>query len=93
MSEEKKEAPKKERKHKATYSTDKRKGGYMVRIAGPWAEMWAGKTVPVTTRGGEENEEKLIRLIWTGIDPETQEKVALYTFEARPRDKEKGPEF
>jgi len=74
-----------DRKHKATYATDKRAGGYLIRVAGPNAEVFAGREVPVNTRDGQEHMEKLIRLIWTGHDLETNEKVALYKFESRPR--------
>jgi hypothetical protein len=72
------------RKHRATYSTDKRAGGYLVRVAGPFAERFAGKTVPVTLKNGAKHEEKLLRVIWTGTDTDSGEKVALYKFEPRP---------
>ena len=74
------------RSHKATYSTDKRKGGYLVRVEGPNAGSFIGRTVPVTRKDGDENEEKLVRLIWSGVDQETGKNVALYAFEARPRE-------
>jgi len=76
------------RLHRATYSTDKRNGGYLVRIAGPYPEKWAGKDVPVTTKAGGEHEERLSRLIWVGTDRDTGEKVALYKFESKPREAE-----
>ena len=79
------------RKHKATYATDKRNGGYLIRVSGPNAEMFVGREVPVNTRAGAEHSEKLVRLIWTGADKETGEKVALYRFESRP--KEAGTEL
>ena len=71
--------------HKATYSTDKRSGGYLVRVAGPSAERFINRSVPVTLKNGSEHEEKLIKLVWVGADQETGEKVALYKFEAKPR--------
>jgi len=74
-----------ERKHKASYATDKRSGGYLIRISGPNAEVFTGREVPVNTRGGKEHNEKLVRLVWTGNDKDTGEKVALYKFESRPR--------
>ena len=77
-----------ERKHRATYATDKRAGGYLIRVIGPHAEVFSGREVPVNTRGGDEHTEKLIRLVWTGKDPETGEKVALYKFESRPREEQ-----
>jgi hypothetical protein len=80
MSETKKPA----RQHKATYSTDKRKGGYIVRVEGPNAARFAGREVPVNTKDGVEHMEKLIKLIWTGNDKETGKPVALYSFESRP---------
>lgn len=74
------------RLHRATYARDKRKGGYLIRVAGPTAERFAGREVPVTTKSGDEHMEKLTGLIWTGTDQESGEKVALYSFESRPRD-------
>jgi hypothetical protein len=79
------EAPK--RKHRATYATDKRKGGYLIRISGPTPEAFVGREVPVTLRDGTEHPERLTGLVWTGVDAQTQEKVALYKFESRPREK------
>lgn len=76
----------KERAHKATYATDKKKGGYLVRVQGPMAERFAGREVPVTRRNGEEGHEKLTKLLWTGKDEDSGQPVALYTFEAKPRD-------
>jgi len=73
------------RRHKATYATDKRAGGYLIRITGPQPEAFAGREVPVVTRGGQEHPERLVRLIWAGNDATTGEKVALYKFESRPR--------
>jgi hypothetical protein len=78
----------KKRSHKATYATDKRTGGYLVRVAGPNAERFAGRVVPVNTKAGAEHLETLSRLVWTGSDKETGEKVALYKFESKPRDEE-----
>lgn len=85
------ETPK--RKHKATYSTDKRNGGYLVRIAGPAAECFAGREVPVTTKAKTEHVEKLDRLIWTGLDKESGGKVALYKFVSKPREAAPEVEF
>lgn len=81
------------RKHRATYATDKRNGGYLIRVVGPTAEKFAGREVPVTTRAGAEHQEKLSRLIWTGADEETGEPVALYKFEPKPREREEVVEF
>ena len=75
------------RAHKATYATDKRKGGYLVRVAGPQSNAFVGRDVPVTTKNGSEHVEKLLRLIWSGIDKESGEPVSLYTFESKPREK------
>lgn len=80
------------RKHKATYATDKKAGGYLIRVAGPNADKFAGREVPVTTKDGSEHTEKLSRLIWTGVDQESGEKVALYKFEAKPKE-DKPVEF
>ena len=73
-------------RHTATYSSDKRKGGYLVRVQGPDAELLAGREVPVSMRGGTFHRETLDRLIWTGLDTETGLPVALYTFIAKPRE-------
>lgn len=78
----------KKRAHRATYSTDKRNGGYNIRVAGPSANQFAGRTVPVTMKDGSEHEETLTRVLWAGKDKETGENVALYSFQAKPREGE-----
>lgn len=83
-------APK--RAHKATYARDKKKGGYLIRVEGPHAGKFAGRTVPATRRDGTETMEELDALLWTGTDDESGKPVALYTFKQRPATKE-GPEF
>jgi hypothetical protein len=60
--------------------------GYLIRVEGPHAERFAGRPVPVTRRDRSETEEKLDALLWSGVDEESGKPVALYTFEARPRD-------
>ena len=75
------------RAHRATYSTDKKKGGYIIRIEGPNAASFVGRAVPVTTKGGDEHEETLVRLIWSGADQESGKPVALYAFESKPKSK------
>lgn len=77
------------RQHKATYSSDKRTGGYIIRVAGPNADKFAGKQVPVTLKNGTEQTETLERMVWTGPDKETGETVALYKFVAKPREETK----
>lgn len=74
--------------HSATYAADKKKGGYLVRVAGPHASAFVGREVPVLRKGETEphSSEKLTKLIWSGVDTETGGNVALYAFEARPRD-------
>lgn len=80
-------APLKEgRKHRATYARDNRKGGYMVRVTGPYPERFAGREIPVTTRAGDEHTETLDKLVWAGKDKESGEPVALYTFVSKPRE-------
>lgn len=81
--------PAKGRLHKATYATDKRKGGYLIRVEGPTASEFVGREVPVTMKNGDEHNEKLIRLIWSGIDNESGKPVALYGFESKPREDER----
>lgn len=78
--------PAKGRAHVATYARDKRNGGYIVRVQGPNANRFAGRTVPVTRRDRSETQEELDRLVWSGKDNESAEPVALYTFKQRPRD-------
>lgn len=73
------------RAHKATYSTDKRHGGYLVRVEGPHAAKFAGRAVPVTRKSGEENTEQLDRLLWSGTDEESGKPVALYSFKQEKR--------
>lgn len=74
------------RTHKATYARDKRKGGYIIRVEGPKAGEFAGRTVPVTKKDDSETPEALDRLIWTGTDPESGKPVALYSFTPKPRE-------
>lgn len=86
---EKKEQEKKPaRRHRATYATDKRNGGYLIRVQGPYPEKFAGREIPVTLKSGKEHTEKLSRLIWTGQDEDTGEKVSLYKFDPTPREKD-----
>lgn len=75
------------RLHKATYSTDKKYGGYIVRVEGPTSNAFAGREVPVTTRDGAEHLEKLTKIIWTGKDKESGNPVTLYKFESKPKEK------
>lgn len=77
--------PKKATRHRATYSTDKRNGGYLIRVSGPTPELFVGREVPVTMKSGEVHFERLVRLVWSGSDQQTGEKVAIYKFESRPR--------
>jgi hypothetical protein len=80
------------RSHRATYSKDKRKGGYLVRVEGPHAAKFVDRKVPVTRRDGSETVEQLKGVLWTGADEESGKPVALYEFEQKPRSEE-GPEF
>lgn len=87
-----------QRLHKATYARDKKKGGYLIRISGPAAGKFAGREVPVTTLTGEEHKERLVKLVWSGIDDgayggKVGEGVALYTFENRPPEPEPEVQF
>lgn len=87
------------RLHKATFARDKRNpGSYLIRVEGPTAAAFAGRTVPVTRQDNSESMEKLTVAVWAGIDegspardgkparPATGTPVALYHFEARERD-------
>ena len=88
------ETQKPKRQHKATYSRDKRKGGYLVRVVGPHATEFVGREVPVSRNDGTEGTEKLTRLITSGIDDgqivaaDKGKTYALYAFEAKPRGEE-----
>ena len=88
---------KKKRTHKATYASDKRNGGYLVRVIGPHANAFVGREVPVTRNNGSESMEKLTKLVHTGVDDgkvvkaDEGKKYALYKFESRPRDEEIVP--
>jgi hypothetical protein len=73
--------------HRATYSRDNRNGGYLIRVEGPHANRFAGRTVPVVLKDGSQHSEELDTLIWAGKDQETGKPVALYSFKSKP------PEF
>lgn len=72
------------RLHRATYAADKRKGGWLIRVTGPSAALFTGRKIPVSLKDGTEHDETLNRIIWTGIDKESGDTVALYTFAALP---------
>jgi hypothetical protein len=81
--------------HVATYTRDKKGGGYLVRVTGPRARDCSGLEVPVLTKKGDVHKEKLMVLVWWGIDdldfdghPATSLPVALYTFEKKARAEE-----
>ena len=75
------------RAHKATFATDKyNPGGYLIRVIGPNASAFANRDVPVTRKDDSESIEHLTRCIWAGTDEETGKPVALYRFEAKPKD-------
>ncbi len=93
---DKKEADGKEKKrsHKATYSRDKKKGGYLIRVVGPHASEFIGREVPVTRNDGTESVETLTRLIHSGVDDggviaaDKGKNYALYQFEPKPREED-----
>lgn len=77
------------RLHRATYARDKRNpGGYLIRVIGPTAAAFAGRTVPVTRKDDTESLEKLTVAVWAGTDEETGRPVALYHFEQKPREED-----
>ena len=78
-------------RHRATYAADKKKGGWLIRIAGEYPHAFAGREVPVTMKNSEMHNEQLDRLIWQGLDIENGDHVALYTFIPKPR--EETPEL
>jgi len=73
-------------RHRATYASDKRNGGYLIRVAGPDANRFAKRSVPVNMKDGTTHQETLVNLVWAGKDNETGENVALYKFEAKPKE-------
>lgn len=72
--------PNKKPKHRATFSRDKRKGGYLIRVQGPQSNRFAEKTVPVTLKDGSTKQVELESLVWSGKDKESGEPVTLYHF-------------
>lgn len=84
----------KKRNHKATYSRDKRKGGYLVRVIGPHASHFTNRDIPVSRNDGTESMERLLKLVHSGVDDgavvaaDKGKNYALYTFEAKPREEE-----
>ncbi len=74
------------RSHKATYARDKKNPGqYLIRVSGPSAAKFAGRSVPVTRKDDSEDTEELETCIWAGVDEETHDPVALYKFKAKPK--------
>jgi hypothetical protein len=71
--------------HRATYSRDKIKGGYIINVTGPQANRFAGRTVPITLKNGDKSEEKLTDLIWSGTNDDGK-YCAIYHFEPKPKD-------
>jgi len=90
------DAPK--RRHRATYTSDKRTGGYLIRVIGPDAAKFLNRDVPVTLADGTEHAERLIKLVHTGVDEgkfnaaDKGQTYALYKFQPKPRD-EKQADF
>lgn len=82
------------RKHVAGWARDKLHGGYLIRVVGPHATAFAGRTVPVTRNDGTESEEKLTKLIASGIDDgkvnaaNKGQPWALYQYEEREREQQ-----
>lgn len=81
------------RAHRATFATDKRKGGYLIRVTGPNSNAFVGREVPVTLKNGNEEQHTLEKLIWSGKDNESGEPVSLYAFAAKPRTPDEQIEF
>ena len=80
--------------HRATYARDKKNGGYIIRVQGPYCSRFAGREVPVLKKGetSSSGTETLTELIWSGQDDGNisgySGPVALYHFAAKPRDGE-----
>lgn len=80
----------KKTRHSATFTNDKRNGGYLIRVVGPDAKMFAGREVPVTTLGGKTEMHKLTKLKFSGVDDgkynaaNAGQPYAVYAFEPRP---------
>lgn len=79
-------------RHRASYSRDKQTGGWNIRVAGPEANKFAGRVVPVTRNNSTETTNEMLKtLLWSGPDKdmngkETGQIAALYSFDARPKD-------
>lgn len=86
MKEKTAEKVQEKRLHKATYSSDKKNGGYLVRVQGPNASMFVNREVSVTLKNGSEHSEKLTKLVWSGVDTVSGQPVALYKFASKPKD-------
>lgn len=84
-------------KHSATYARDNRTGKYLVRVTGPHSNKFVKKEVPVTRLDGSESKETLTKVIWSGINEDSEKgpvgPVTLYAFEPRPADQVDEFEF
>lgn len=74
------------RRHKATFCHDKRTGGYNIWVSGPDANLFEGRTVPVTRKDDTEEMVTLDELKWAGTNPNGGGNAAVYSFTAKPRD-------
>jgi hypothetical protein len=79
--------PREGRKHRASYSRDKRTAKFNIWVEGPDATKFAGRYIPVSRFDQSESMEKLTKLVWSGPNPETGVASAVYEFVANPRAK------
>ena len=83
--------------HKATYARDNRTGKYLVRVTGPHSNKFVGREVPVTRLDDSVSNEKLTKVIWSGVNDDASKgplgPVTLYAFEARPAEMQDEIEF
>lgn len=71
--------------HRASFSRDQKTGSWIICVVGPNAHRFAGRTIPVKLYSGEENPEKLNKLLWSGEFPSTGEHAATYSFVQREK--------
>lgn len=81
--------------HKASYARDKQTGRWNVRVTGPHANRFAGRTIPVTKNNDNEpSMETLVAVLWSGPDKDPQsgeptgKMAAIYSFEPKPKDEQ-----
>lgn len=73
--------------HRASFSWDKMAAAWRIFVVGPRANMFAGRTIPVRTKNGDNAEETLSELVHTGVleqGDDAGSNFAIYTFIQKP---------